>query len=217
MPPLNIADPAVFESLPDGPEIPGLLNLHQKRKEMMKCTSGTSQQLDVSNAQDSDFVLSDTTLCMITSTPKRSTHPSHRETAGTAESVSGMSIGPLQECVAQLQTCISRLENMKDSECPNIDETDVDTFVENGKRKYQCRHCGFTRITKSAVQGHFWKVHLRKKETRCNFCSFKSFNPSSLSKHMNSCKTRYRCEKCSYTSTRKYDLLRHKQSKKCTL
>ena len=139
---------------------------------MMKCTSGTSQQLDVSNARDSDFDLSDTTLCMITSTPKRSTHPSHRQTAGTAESVSGMSIGSLQECVAQLQTCISRLENMKDSESPNIDETDVDTFVENGKRKYQCRHCGFTRITKSAVQGHFWKVHLRKKEARCSFCSF---------------------------------------------
>ena len=179
-------DKTLFDSLPEGPEIEGLIKLPP-----FLSAARSSRRLEVNNG----YIVPQQTQKV----PTFDLLFGNQETSGA-------------ECDPKL----TLLREPKDTDSltpkPSPSPSPLYQFKE-GKRRYICSECSYSKATKAAVLNHIGEVHLGATPQCCPHCPFKSGNPDVFRQHIKRCKNRLRCPYCAYSATKTYNMKLHIERK----
>ena len=88
----------------------------------------------------------------------------------------------------------------------------------NGKNRYICSKCGYSKVTKAAVEGHYRKIHLKAETLKCSKCKYQTYNSDRFKQHTSTIKgcaaNAFRCKKCTYVTSSHASLFHHENTHK---
>jgi hypothetical protein len=88
----------------------------------------------------------------------------------------------------------------------------------NGKNWYTCCTCGYSKVTKAAVEAHYRKIHLKGETLKCSKCKYETYNRDRFKQHTSTIKgcaaNAFRCKKCTYVTSSHASLFHHENTHK---
>ena len=203
-------DKSLFDRLPQGPEIDGLIKLPvpvpQLQASASACAScetfasRKARRLVVNNgrivkhkASTFDLLFGDKKQKYLEAELCRNQHEQdeHDDAHAAAGAIS------------------KSTSSQRDDEKVSTTATAVYKLREDGKRSYFCTECSYTKATKAAVINHIGQVHGGYVPECCPHCPFTSRNPDVFRQHVRMCRKPLQCPHCDYSSTKSYTLKVH--------